>query len=245
MHSHSLFEKSSLLRAGQVAGSVVDGASLALAGSPRVADFCDVVEFRADALLQHLPRVLGAMCACPVPALLTVRSAGEAGSGGLTSRAQRDEIFTILLPGAAFYDLEISSLADFPGLIRQASQSGIPLIASFHDFSGTPGRATLETLIARARDAGASAVKFATTLRNSADLAVLAALQESAAMPLSTMGMGPLGRVSRLLLASLGSVLNYGYLDHPTIPGQWPAQRLRTLIRELRGEESATPPPQS
>ena len=235
MHSHSLSEKSTLLRAGQVVGSVVDGASLALAGSQQVRDFCDVVEFRADALLKHLPRVLGAMCACPVPALLTVRSALEAGGGGITSRAQRDEIFTILLPGAALYDLEISSLAEFPQLIQQAQTSGVPLVASYHDFSGTPDRSKLESLIAQARDAGASAVKLATTLRSSADLATLAELQESANFPLSTMGMGPLGRVSRLLLAKLGSVLNYGYLDQPTIPGQWPAVRLRTIIRELDG----------
>jgi 3-dehydroquinate dehydratase-1 len=47
------------------------------------------------------------------------------------------------------------------------------------------------------------------------------------------MGMGALGRVSRLLLAQLGSVLNYGYLDQATVPGQWPAARLRELIREL------------
>lgn len=243
MHSHSLREKSSLLRAGQVAGSVVDAGCLALAASPEVADLCDLVEFRADALLPHLPHVLGAMSACPVPALLTVRSALEAGGGGVASDAQRDEIFTILLAGASLYDLEISSLGNFPRLLEQAAQSGIPLVASFHDFTGTPDRSTLQTLIARARDAGAAVVKVATTLRNSTDLAVLAALQESSPTPLSTMGMGPLGRVSRLLLASLGSVLNYGYLDQPTIPGQWPAQRLRTLIRELRGEESAPPPP--
>ena len=237
MHSHSLPEKSRLLRAGQVVGSVVDVASLALAGSPQAADLCDLVEFRADALNPNLTLVCEAMEMCPVPALLTVRSAAEGGGGGMASRVQRAEIFHALLSAAALYDLEISSLSDFPQVIRQASKSGIPLIASFHDFSGTPDRPTLEALIARARDAGASAVKLATTLRNSADLSTLAALQESAPLPLSTMGMGPMCRVSRLLLASLGSVLNYGYLDQPTISGQWPAARLRSLIQELRGEE--------
>ena len=85
-------------------------------------------------------------------------------------------------------------------------------------------------------------MKFATTLRQSGDLAILAALQEAAPLPMATMGMGPLGRISRLLLASMGSVVNYGYLDRPTVPGQWPAQRLRELIRELR-EESMLPMP--
>jgi 3-dehydroquinate dehydratase-1 len=89
-------------------------------------------------------------------------------------------------------------------------------------------------ILEAAKAAGADAVKFATLLRSAADLAILAAMQESAAVPLASMGMGPLGRVSLLLLAHLGSILNYGYLDQPTIPGQWPAQRLRDLIAELR-----------
>jgi 3-dehydroquinate dehydratase-1 len=48
------------------------------------------------------------------------------------------------------------------------------------------------------------------------------------------MGMGGLGRVSRLLLAQLGSVLNYGYIDNATVSGQWSASRLRTIIGEIR-----------
>lgn len=242
MHSHSLREKSSLLRAGQVAGSVVDAGCLALAASPEVADLCDLVEFRADACAGQIDAVRSAMIACPVPALLTVRSQEEGGIGGLPVEI-RDYIFTSLLRHAQLVDIEIAHLTTFPTLIATARQLGIPIVASYHNFTITPDRTALEKLTVHAIAAGATAVKFATALRNSADLAILAALQESSPTPLSTMGMGPLGRVSRLLLASLGSVLNYGYLDQPTIPGQWPAQRLRTLIRELRGEESAPPPP--
>jgi 3-dehydroquinate dehydratase-1 len=48
------------------------------------------------------------------------------------------------------------------------------------------------------------------------------------------MGMGPLGRVSRLLLGQLGSTLNYGYLDSATVPGQWSAAELKRLLGILR-----------
>ena len=34
-------------------------------------------------------------------------------------------------------------------------------------------------------------------------------------LPLSVMGMGRFGKISRLLLAQSGSALNYGYLDRP------------------------------
>jgi 3-dehydroquinate dehydratase-1 len=49
--------------------------------------------------------------------------------------------------------------------------------------------------------------------------------------PMSVMGMGPLGPVSRLLYAQHGSLLNYGYLgDQATAPGQWPAKLLKEAI---------------
>ncbi len=235
MHSHSLPGKSSLLRAGQVAGSVVDDASLAFAGSAAVAERCDLVEFRADALSPAPERLTAAMQSCPVPALLTVRSHAEGGLAALSLEARQD-LFQRLLPSAQLVDVEIAHLTALSGVVDAARQSGVVVVASFHDFHGTPDRSVLEDLAAQAMAGGADAVKFATTLHGSADLATLAALQESSLVPLATMGMGPLGRVSRLLLASLGSVLNYGYLDQPTIHGQWPARRLRDLIQELKGE---------
>jgi 3-dehydroquinate dehydratase I len=242
MHSHSIPEKSSLLRAGQVVGSVVAAESLALAASPQVADLCDIVEFRADALASEPAAVARAMDACPLPALLTVRDPEEGGFGDLSPQT-RHTLFSQLLPHASLLDLEMRNLEAFPGLLEDARRHGIPVIASFHDFKGTPDLDWLLSRIYAAKAAGVDAVKLATTTHGHLELGVLSALQEIAVLPMATMGMGTLGRVSRLLLASLGSVLNYGYLDQPTVPGQWPAQRLRAIIRELRGEEPGPPPP--
>jgi 3-dehydroquinate dehydratase-1 len=47
------------------------------------------------------------------------------------------------------------------------------------------------------------------------------------------MGMGGLGRVSRLTLAKLGSLLNYGFLGEANAPGQWPARQLKDLLNDL------------
>jgi 3-dehydroquinate dehydratase-1 len=81
--------------------------------------------------------------------------------------------------------------------------------------------------------AGADIVKIATHLRGAQDLAVLLLLQGGAKVPLATMGMGPLGKVSRLVLAAAGSRLNYGYLDKPQVKGQWPALELVRRIGEV------------
>jgi 3-dehydroquinate dehydratase-1 len=47
------------------------------------------------------------------------------------------------------------------------------------------------------------------------------------------MGMGPLGKVSRLVLPSAGSLLVYGYLDRPQVEGQWPAEEVARRLREV------------
>jgi 3-dehydroquinate dehydratase-1 len=51
------------------------------------------------------------------------------------------------------------------------------------------------------------------------------------------MGMGRFGKVSRLLLAQAGSVLNYGYLDRPNASGQWEATILKQRLKELATDE--------
>ncbi len=47
------------------------------------------------------------------------------------------------------------------------------------------------------------------------------------------MGMGPLGKLSRLVLAKAGSCLNYGYLRVANAPGQWEAAELGALLGRI------------
>ena len=47
------------------------------------------------------------------------------------------------------------------------------------------------------------------------------------------MGMGALGKLSRLALARLGSCLAYGSLGAAVVPGQWPVTRLSDLLSEI------------
>ena len=59
------------------------------------------------------------------------------------------------------------------------------------------------------------------------------------------MGMGRLGKISRLLLAQAGSVLNYGYLDQPNASGQWEATLLKKRLAELGTDQAFTGCPPS
>jgi len=233
MVNHTKTDKSSLLSQVLTVGSVADGAALDRLPGMSVASRCDVVEFRVDAWPHLAPLGVERARECPVPVLVTARRQDEGGMNGLTS-AERQHLLETFLPVAAFVDVEIASFTEMAGLVTQARAAGVLVVGSFHDFTDTPAPDDLRRKRDAALAAGADLVKFSATLRSAADAATLAALlEEPAHPPLSVMGMGSLGRVSRLLFAKLGSVLNYGYLDHATIPGQWEAGRLRELITEM------------
>ena len=170
------------------------------------------------------------MRSCPVPVLLTVRAPEEGGMNGL-DESRRRAILERLLPHAQLVDIELVNLKPDP-LLTKFRKRGL-VVGSYHNFSHTPARGLLRRRMNAAAEKGADIVKFATVTPDLGSLNSLASLLTDPGRPvMSVMGMGALGRVSRLLCAQLGSTLNYGYLDRPTVPGQWPAAELRRLIRE-------------
>ena len=166
------------------------------------------------------------------PVLLTARHPAEGGRGAL-SLPQRRVLLGECLPFVRAVDVELRSVRSMAGLLEEASRRKVRKVVSFHDFRGTPTLKRLCEIFRRSHRAGADVVKIAVDLRSARDLAVLLHLQASARTPLATMGMGPLGKVSRLVLAAAGSRLNYGYLDKPQVPGQWPALELVRRIEEV------------
>ena len=83
-------------------------------------------------------------------------------------------------------------------------------------------------------------MKVAARVQTAGDLATfLEFLSTEHRLPLALMGMGTFGRVSRLVLAAAGSVLNYGFLgETPQVSGQWPAALLRERIDELLPDQA-------
>ena len=233
MSSPVASEKSIRLDGVNVVGSLLT-AGLPGGDWASVAGACDVVEFRVDACPHAAAAVRSAAASCPWPALLTVRDPREGGLNqlGLTPRRA---LLGSLVDDFQLVDIEIANLHVFREVVQQAHEGGVLVVASYHDFLGQPAEAVLHDLCAEALSLGADIVKFAVTPQCSADLAVLASMLESgSSTALSLMGMGRFGRVSRLLLGQLGSVLNYGYLDESTVPGQWAAAELKSLLATLR-----------
>lgn len=219
-----------------VVGSFGDAESLASASPRSLGEQCDIAEIRLDllhrefsihgtALWQHL---------IPFPLLFTARCRSEGSPFDLDLKA-REGMLRAALPDAAVIDIEARNAVSMAGLIGEISSQGVAWIASYHDFEKLPAYEDLEAGARIAKQAGASAFKAAAHLQTVEDLTALARFQLSdQGIPLSTMGMGILAPVSRLLCAQAGSVLNYGFIgEKTTAPGQWSARRLRDCIRSL------------
>ncbi|MEM1442533.1 MAG: type I 3-dehydroquinate dehydratase [Verrucomicrobiota bacterium] len=197
----------------------------------------DVLEFRLDTLHAEIHDAFVTVVDSEYPVLATARRAAEGGSLKLGDKARID-LYERFLPEVDIVDTEISSLrsdsyAAFPDLV---SSHEAQLLASFHDFEGFPGIDAIRDKVVEAYDLGAQVAKVAVVLENMADLFALVELVEhhsGEGRLISAMGMGPLGKLSRLVLARAGSCLNYGYLQSPNAPGQWPADDLADLIQEV------------
>ena len=108
------------------------------------------VEVRVDALPK--PPEVSRLSALTLPAILTVRRFDEGGHRPLDDE-QRAALYLELLPAAAAIDLEVASLRSraLRPVLDAARQVGVPIIASYHDFTTTPSLARLKSVVARAR----------------------------------------------------------------------------------------------
>ncbi|MBE2287505.1 MAG: type I 3-dehydroquinate dehydratase [Prosthecobacter sp.] len=194
---------------------------------------CDVAELRLD-LLKLPPADLRAKLAGnTLPLLLTARHPAEGGQGPEDPVA-RGAMIEPLLDLAALIDIELRSAMPMQGTVQEARAVGVPVVGSFHDFQATPADDVLLGAVNFGQQAGLDAVKIATYLNTQDDLVRLMKLAGGThRLRLSVMGMGPWGRVSRLVLAKCGSLLNYGFIGTSNAPGQWPAARLKELLAEL------------
>ena len=198
----------------------------------------DFLEIRVDAFAPDPAPLLRALPRLRVPLLITVRHPAEGGAHRL-SFAQRRALFAQFLPFAALIDLELRSVEKLASTISAARARGVRVIVSDHHFKTTPPAARLQHTIRRARAAGADICKIAALAETPAALARLLALfAQPQPLPLSIMGMGRFGKISRLLLAQAGSVLNYGYLDEPNASGQWEAVLLQKRLAELGADQA-------
>ncbi len=187
---------------------------------------CDVIELRLDSLGCGKDVVEFAKNA-PLPLLVTARGPLEGGQSDWTI-PERAKAYRTLIPHASFIDIELRDFDPLEEVIQEAKKEGVVVVGSFHDFKTTPPLDELGLKL----DDRADIHKFALMANSQSDIRVQLLLFEACShLPLSIMGMGPLGAAARPLMAKAGSLLNYGFLGNtPTAPNQWPASLLSEAL---------------
>jgi 3-dehydroquinate dehydratase-1 len=191
---------------------------------------CDIVEVRLDKTSRPADWLqrCQAIEQSGVPVLLTLRLRMEGGEW----EADDDQRLALYQQGLAVLSaVDVELRSNFSEAVaKEAARLGKICIVSYHDFKGTPPLAELESVMEQAQRLGTVA-KISTLIRDHADLNILQSLLERRGKnPLCVIGMGEKWRQTRVTFPTLGSCLTYGYLDHPTAPGQWPAAE---LMRQL------------
>ncbi|MCB1225926.1 MAG: type I 3-dehydroquinate dehydratase [Verrucomicrobiales bacterium] len=233
LSSSQLFLSQRPLVVGVVSDAETLASWLALSEEAR-ARSCDVVELRLDTVALEGGELKERVREVTQPLLVTARHPAEGGAASERA-AERAAMLEPWLDRAAAMDVELRSLGEMRDLVRRAQAAGVGVAGSFHDFQRTPSDEILEGAAGLAEAAGVDLVKVATYLNSPEDLArLIRFVSAERRVRVSAMGMGPLGRVSRLVLAKCGSLLNYGYLGtQSNAEGQWPAEDLKSLMQKV------------
>ena len=134
-------------------------------------------------------------------------------------------------------DLDEESGVDGRVVRERARERGAAVIASIHDFDGTPDRGSLDDLLEAAAEAG-DVGKVAVTATDRGDaLSLLSATHAAseAGARVATMAMGEAGRHTRAVAPLYGSRIGYAPVDPDaaTAPGQYDLATLAELIDRL------------
>lgn len=189
----------------------------------------DMVELRMDLVSgDPLDALKIVRTATTKPIIATNRLKAE---GGKYEGDEQERCRQLVLAAeyADYVDIELrSELRD--ELIEKVNR---PVIVSYHDFQGMPGKREMKSILGEMKGAGAAIAKIAVTPAKMKDNLDMLEFLLEANMPLCIISMGELGRHLRAIAPLYGSILTYGYVSEATAPGQMSARDLRESMMLL------------
>lgn len=213
----------------------------------------DLAEWRADwyeevlhrerllEMLDFLRQGLG-----EIPLLVTFRTREEGGEQEISRKEYESFLRQVLSSGNAdLIDVELFRGEELLiGICREAHRAGVKVVASSHDFEGTPEKEEIIRRLCRMQECGADLFKLAAMPQNAGDvLTLLSATWEMkekyAEQPLITMSMGGTGLVSRLAGEVFGSALTFGSAGVASAPGQIGVEDLKMILSLLHENEAS------
>lgn len=207
----------------------------------------DLVEWRADwyedvsafseviKTADMLRSILG-----ETPLLFTFRSAREGGEKELSLESYATLLESVAKTGFVdLIDVEVFSGDDaVKNIIQTAHAHGVKVIASNHDFTGTPAREELIARLCKMQDLGADILKIAVMPQTRSDVLTLLSVTEEmsslhTSRPVITMSMGRTGTLSRLCGEVFGSAVTFASFGKVSAPGQIAIEDLKAGLRLL------------
>jgi 3-dehydroquinate dehydratase-1 len=194
----------------------------------------DLCELRMDLLITEQIQQNEYLKPLRLPKILTIRDPREGGKESL-SENQRLSLFGELLPHADYIDIELRNFSLYADLIAAARASAKQLIVSVHDFEKTPALEQMERWANETEARYPDAIfKISAKVSHWDELVRLGNfLVNQSRIRVAAMGMGPLGKISRLLFACLGSELTYAACSETVVSGQWDFRTLRSILSQI------------
>ncbi len=155
--------------------------------------------------------------------------------GKYTSSERMHKLKLAIESGATFVDIEYEAEDDFRNaMIEYAHVRQCDVIISYHNYEMTPELDELEKIMHKCFELGADIAKIATLVKVNRDNSKILSLYKAPGR-LIAIGMGELGKISRIVAPFLGAEFTYAALtdDSITAPGQISYDRLNKYILEI------------
>jgi 3-dehydroquinate dehydratase I len=155
---------------------------------------------------------------------------------GKYSSAERIQKLKLAIEsGATFVDIEYEAENDFRNSLGEfAHVHQCDVILSYHNYESTPELEELEKIMNKCFELGADIAKIATMVKVNRDNSKILSLYKAPGR-LIALGMGELGKITRIVAPFLGAEFTYASLtdDNLTAPGQISYNRLNKYIMEI------------
>jgi 3-dehydroquinate dehydratase type I len=195
-------------------------------------------EVRLDYLEDPAPDLKRLFRTLPGPVIATNRLAAEGGRWQGAEADRLDHLSQALELGVTCLDLELAADAGFRREVWER-RGNTQLILSWHDFTGTPEAARLESVLDEMLAAEADVVKMVALANDPADnLRMLSLIPRARAQGKDIIAfcMGPLGKWSRVAAPLVGSWLTFAPFSQQraSAPGQLTVNDLKRVWNSLK-----------
>lgn len=198
----------------------------------------DTLQKGFNLIKQQIPRM---------PLLVTFRTIPQGGCLNISEMQYLQFLQQLVkVPQVNLIDVEFNHDPEqVKKIVELAHQHGITVIMSSHNFSETPSKTELMKTMYKMQDMHADIAKVAVMPQNETDvlrfLQISAHAHQKLSIPVVTMAMGDLGKISRVSGALTGSAITFGSLTatHGSAAGQITVPVLKKILNQLAEKSPA------